>query len=63
MLTFVGFLRLANFVSAAAVIFGLVTEKLVTMESEENDVPFLKDIAKISGFIQVYKVCVILEIS
>ena len=53
MLTFVGFLRLANFVSAAAVIFGLVTEKLVTMESDDNNVPFAKDITKISGFVQV----------
>ena len=52
MLTFVGFLRLANFISAAAVIFGLVTEKLVTMESSDNIAPYQKDISIIPGFIQ-----------
>ena len=53
MLTFVGFLRLANFVSAAAVIFGLVTEKLVTMESGDDIVRYEKNISKILGFTEV----------
>ena len=53
MLTFVGFLRLANFVSAAAVIFGLVTEKLVTMESGDDIVRYEKNISKVLGFTEV----------
>ena len=53
---FVGFLRLANFISAAAVIFGLVTEKILTMEWDEVDTlpSYVKDITKNPGFIQVY---------
>ena len=61
MLTFVGFLRLANFVSAAAVIFGLVTEKLVTMESGDDIVRYEKNISKILGFTEVHIITYFIE--
>ena len=52
---FVGFLRLANFISAATVIFGLVTEKIFTWETKESELPptFLNDITKNPGFMEV----------
>ena len=54
---FVGFLRLANFVSAATVIFGLVTGVLLTMESDDKKVPslFIKDNLKYPSFLKVIK--------
>lgn len=48
--TFVGFLRLANFICAATVLFGLVTEKLITLELAKDNPSLLNDITKIHAF-------------
>jgi hypothetical protein len=61
--TFVGFLRLANFICAATVLFGLVTEKLITLELAKDNPSLLNDISKIPGFkeVKVYIFCHDLE--
>ena len=51
--TFVGFLRLANFICAATVLFGLVTEKLITLELAKDNPSLLNDITKIHAFKEV----------
>ena len=51
--TFVGFLRLANFICAATVLFGLITEKLITLELEKDNPEFLKDISQLPLFKEV----------
>ena len=51
--TFVGFLRLANFICAATVLFGLVTEKLITLELAKDNPSLLNGISKIHAFKEV----------
>jgi len=52
--TFVGFLRLANFMCAATVLFGLVSATIITMDSEDHKHTLASlSKANYTGFLQV----------